>query len=462
VRGSLRILVVSDMPPLPVTGGGERALWETASGMARRGHRVTILARRGGASGENVPSRHDVSRFTHRGSGEDVPRRDDLTRITHGGDENGDGVQCRDGVTIRTYPADRRSSLRFARSAIQGARRVAADEIKENGCDVIHVHQPVAGYGVLRIPESAELPSLYTVHSPAPLEYRLRRGTTAMHRGGLRGLIGSRALRYVESACLARASRIHVLSEYSAGLVRQLYGIDPGRIVRIPGGVDLARFHPAADRREVRCGLDLPGDRPILLTVRNLEARMGLDLLLRTAALLVPRMPGLLLLIGGEGGLRPSLEKLASTLGLVDHVRFLGFIPEDDLAKYYQAADLFLLPTTDLEGFGLVTVEALACGTPVVGTRVGATPEILEPLDPSLLFEAPVPAMMAAQLGALLDRMADDPDAAASLRESCVRHAWRHYSWESSLDLLEACLVDLSRSARSARELVGMGGGSRD
>ncbi len=409
---SLRVLVVSDMPPLPVTGGGERALWQISSGLAQRGHRVTLLARSG--SGE-APASRTV-----------------------------------EGVDVRVFEADRRSPLRLVRSTIREARRLAGEEIARGGCDVIHVHQPVAGYGVLRSREAGTRPSLYTLHSPAPLEYRVRRGTSEMHRGGLSGLIGSRALRYVEGACLARVTRIHVLSEYSARLLRGLYGISRERIDVIPGGVDLARFHPAPDRPGIRRSLGLPEGRPLLLTVRNLEPRMGLDGLLRAAALLLPRVPDFLLVIGGAGILRASLEALSAELGLGEHVRFLGFVPEPDLPRHYQAADLFLLPTTALEGFGLVTVEALACGTPVVGTTVGATPEILESLDPSLLFESAEPAAMAARLAAILDRKASEPSWTSSLRDACARYVARHYSWDASVDLLEACLADLAATRAPA------------
>ena len=81
----------------------------------------------------------------------------------------------------------------------------------------------------------------------------------------------------------------------------------------------------------------------------------------------------------------------SAQLGLDKHVTFLGFVPDADLPRYYQAADVFVLPTRELEGFGLVTAEALACGTPVLGTPVGATPELLEPLDAATRLPATPP-----------------------------------------------------------------------
>ena len=125
---------------------------------------------------------------------------------------------------------------------------------------------------------------------------------------------------------------------------------------------------------------------------------MGLDNLLGAMAVLKVRRPSALLLIGGAGSLRGALEAQSQALGLSEHVKFLGFVPDAELPRYYQAADVFVLPTRELEGFGLVTVEALACGTPVLGTPVGATPEILRALCPTLVFRGPTAALMAEDL----------------------------------------------------------------
>src|SRR5437667_11474023 len=112
---------------------------------------------------------------------------------------------------------------------------------------------------------------------------------------------------------------------------------------------------------------------------------MGLDLLIRAMAILKRDRPEALLLIGGVGSVGQELESFSEALGLREQVRFLGFIPDEALPLYYQAADVFILATRELEGFGLVTVEALAGGTPVLGTAVGAAPEVLLRQPPSPL-----------------------------------------------------------------------------
>ena len=398
--------MVSDVSPLRVAGGGERVLWEQAARLARRGHRVSVVSR--AADGAAAAT-------------------------------------SRDGVRVVEFPADRRSLGRFMLSSIRGARTAAGRELAAAGADVLHLHQPLSGVGVLRSPAGRGLPSLYTFHSPAPLEYRLRRGTSRLHRGGAAGRLGMAVLWALECLCVRRATRVHVLSAFSADLLRRLYGVPAARIVRIPGGVDTERFRPAADRAEARRALGLPDGRPLVLTLRNLESRMGLDALLAALAEVRRAVPDVLLLLGGTGSLRGELERLVASLDLGAHVRFLGFVADAELPRWYQAADVFVLPTRALEGFGLVTVEALASGTPVLGTPVGATPEILGALTPSPLFEDASPAAIARGLTAFLERAARDPEGARTLRAACRRLAETSYSWERAVDGLEATLAELAR-----------------
>ncbi len=401
----LRVLVVSDVSPLTVASGGERVLWELASRLARAGHAVRILAR---APADGVPAEIE-----------------------------------RQGVILRHFPADRRSRLRLLRSSIVEARRAVIRALGEAEADVLHLYQPLSGYGVLGAAPGRRIPSLYTFLSPAPLEYRSRAATPG-GRLGPGGALGMALLWRLEGACLRRATAIHILSQVTAELLWKLYRLPSDPLVTIPGGADTDRFQPSADREAVRRALGLPVGRPVAFTLRNLEPRMGLDALLRAMALLRPHAPDVLLLVGGDGPLRRELEALAGTLGLAGSVRFLGFVPEPELARYYQAADLFILPSRELEGFGLVTVEALACGTPVMGTPVGATPEILRDLDPGLLFPGTSPEAMAEPLARFFEGLARDPERGQGLREACRLHAKTRYSWTLAGARLEETLRDLA------------------
>ena len=108
----------------------------------------------------------------------------------------------------------------------------------------------------------------------------------------------------------------------------------------VPGAADPATFYPPQDRNEIRRELKLPEGRTILFTVRNLVPRMGLEHLLDAMTMLGEEHRNLLLLIGGEGQLRSRLEELIRSKGLEGSVQLLGFVPEEQLAKYYQASDL--------------------------------------------------------------------------------------------------------------------------
>lgn len=406
----LRVLIVADLSPLGPGGGGERVLLEHARGLARRGHDVRVLAR---APDGSAPPATVV-----------------------------------DGVRVRHVPAARGSMRAFARAATAGARWATDTWLAEESADVLAIHQPLAGWGALTAPRARALPALYTFLSPAPLEYRSRRRMTGRHRGGPGGAASVVALWLLERACLQRAARIQVLSDYSADQLWRLYAIADDRVVRIPGGVDVTRFRPIDERATVRAALGLPADRPVLLTVRNLEARMGLDTLLRAMARVRHEIPDALLVVGGIGSRRDELLALGGALGLDGTVRFVGWIGDDALPRWYQAADAFVLPTRELEGFGLVTVEALATGTPVIATAVGASPEILEPLDPSLLVPRDDPEALARRLAAFL--AARDSAATRRLRAACRDYAARRYTWDRAVGGVEAELVALARGGTPA------------
>lgn len=398
----LDVLVVTDASPPTIAGGAERVLWEQATRLAARGHRVRVLGR----APETPPS--------YRG---DAP-----LSVTH-------------------FAVDRRRPLAFVRSAILGARAAGARLLAERRPDVLHAHQPVAGYGVLRSAAARGVPALYTFLSPAPSEYRSRRGMTSLHRRGVGGAAAAVALWLLEWSCLRRAALVHVLSEFSARQLRSLYGVAGARIVKIAGGADTERFRPAADRVAARAALGLRPQVTLLFTVRNLEARMGLDRLLEAMARLRYFHPNAHLVIAGTGSCADALRRQAATLGIDDRVDFVGFIDDSRLSAYYQAADAFVLPTRELEGFGLVTIEALACGTPVLGTPVGATPELLTPLDASLLLrDASVPGI-ADGLDRFLRASRADPAGAGALRASCRRYAETQYGWDRSVAALERALT---------------------
>jgi glycosyltransferase involved in cell wall biosynthesis len=209
---------------------------------------------------------------------------------------------------------------------------------------------------------------------------------------------------------------------------------------KLSGGVDIERFHPAQDERAVRSELGLTTDGILLLTVRRLSARMGLENLVRAMALVAKERTDVVLLIGGRGELRERLEWLIGDLSL-QNVRLLGFIDDGALAQYYQASDLFVLPTETMEGYGLITVEALACGLPVVGTNTGATPEILQEVLPDFIADGAAPEELARAILRCLPLL-NGVDRASLRRFSEDR------SWAKVADRVEGVFQDLVGGSR--------------
>lgn len=247
----------------------------------------------------------------------------------------------------------------------------------------------------------------------------------------------------IEGYCLKKSEKILVLSQYMKQKVIDIHRIADEKIIVNPGGVDLDWFHPAENRGFLKEELGLPVGRLHLLTVRNLEPRMGLDNLLKAIALLKENIPDIHLVIGGEGPERNNLESLIHRYELGDDVTMTGFIPAEQLPKYYGAADFFVLPTRELEGFGLVTTESMACGTPVLGTPVGGTREILSGFDSQFLFKDATPEAMAEGVAWAMDNWLNDEERYAWLRGRCREYAEKNYSWQRHVDQLKSIIDEL-------------------
>lgn len=240
---------------------------------------------------------------------------------------------------------------------------------------------------------------------------------------------GGRALsialkRAVERYVFRRADRFVTLSESFRSLLVERYAVPADRVEVLAPGVDLERFRPGAGRG--------PGPGLRLLTVRRLARRMGLDVLLQAFARL--RVPATLD-VAGDGEERAALEQLARELGVADRVRFLGRVPEPDLPGLYADADLTVVPSLELEGFGLVVLESLACGTPVVASATGGMAEVLPALQPDLLVPPGDVDALAARLEAVATGAAPAPDEAAC-RAFAERYSWPRAA-QATLALVE-------------------------
>ena len=197
--------------------------------------------------------------------------------------------------------------------------------------------------------------------------------------------IAARAKFLLERSVYRRASRFVVLSQASATLLSERFDVPQEKIAVVPGGVDLERFRPLATRQELRRMLGWESDKRIVLAVRRLAKRMGLENLIAAFAEVAGQFPDMVLYIAGKGAERGALERAVEERGLGARVKFLGFVADEDLPAVYAAADVTVVPSQELEGFGLVTLESLACGTPCLVTPVGGLPEAVAGFDKGLV-----------------------------------------------------------------------------
>jgi D-inositol-3-phosphate glycosyltransferase len=231
-------------------------------------------------------------------------------------------------------------------------------------------------------------------------------------------------------------------------------GAPSDRVAVIPCGVDLERFWPR-DRAESRRRLGLDGGGPILLYVGRFVPVKGCARLLEALARLGPR-PGLrLVLVGGDGPESPAaraLEERARALGLAGRVAFRGRVDQEEMPSYYAAADLLVVPS-HYESFGLATLEALACGTPVASTRVGAAEEVLDSAVNGALLD-PEPAALARGLDAALDRALAGAWPRDGVRASVASYGWPRVA-EAVLAMYREVLSEAGTKSRPSKSGCG-------
>lgn len=223
----------------------------------------------------------------------------------------------------------------------------------------------------------------------------------------------------LERAVYRRADRVVVLSDAFGRVVARRYGVAPWSIETIPPGVDLDRFTPG-DRAEARAALGVSPDADVCVTVRRLVPRMGVDVLLEAWARVasVRRV----LAVVGDGPERRALEARAAELDLAATVRFCGRVTDAELVSWYRAADVAAVPSVALEGFGLVVLEAAACGCAVVGTDAEGLAEALAAVG-GVVVPAGDAAALAAALGAALVEPSG-PDVGARRRARVAHLGW--------------------------------------
>ncbi|HOX54465.1 MAG TPA: glycosyltransferase family 4 protein [Candidatus Omnitrophota bacterium] len=398
----MNILEISEVF-YPVVGGAGKIVYLSTSGLAKKGHKVSVLTRN---------DRHLKEKETI--SGVDVYRVNWFN-------------------SFLLLPISYLNIVGFVKRFL-----------KENNPDLVVFNQPFSAFCALQVSDLAKLSKVYRYHSSWFEEFKVKNSIQALKITAPWGILKWLILwpifslmKAMEKNALRESNTIIVASKYSKDKIIKFYKIDEGKIHIIPGCVDTEVFRPTENRQVLRNKLNIPQDKFVLITARNLVARMGIDNLIFAFDTLSEIYKDLYLIIIGEGKLRVKLETLVKKLSLNNPVKFAGNLKEADLVKHYQASDLFILPTKYIEHFGLVTIEALACGIPVLGTPVGGTVEILEQFNREFIFEGTDKEAIAKGIKKFLGNFRG-----IDLKEKCREFVASRYSFDKIISQTEKLFLE--------------------
>ncbi|HLV74546.1 D-inositol-3-phosphate glycosyltransferase [Actinomadura hallensis] len=310
--------------------------------------------------------------------------------------------------------------------------------------DLLHTHYWLSGQAGWAAKQRWGVPLVHSMHTMAKVKNAaLAEGDKAEPVERVLG----------EEQVVASSDQLIANTDKEARELVELYGADPARVATVSPGVDLSLFRPESPLLARGAGLlphrtgparrrlGLPRDAYVLLFVGRIQPLKAPDVLLRAVARMLDDDPALraklvVAVVGGPSGsgrCRPEgLQNLAAELGITDVMRFEPPSPQEELADWYRAADVTVVPSHS-ESFGLVAVESQACGTPVVASRVGGLCTAVADGESGVL----IPGHDPADYAAVLRRLYAEPGLHARLARGAVRHG-QSFGWDATVDdLLE-------------------------
>ncbi|MCU1354685.1 MAG: mshA [Acidimicrobiales bacterium] len=305
-----------------------------------------------------------------------------------------------------------------------------ASHLAHRPVDVIHANYWLSGAAGHRLKHRLDLPLVSTFHTLARVKAETGDPEPSRRVDA-------------ESEVIGCSDVILANSVEEVAQLERLYGADPSRIEIVPPGVEHAFFSPG-DRRGARDALGL-GDHPVLLFVGRIQPLKGLSVAVGALAAL-GRPDAELVVVGGPSGAEGEAELArvvaqADRLGVTDRIRFVPAQPHHLLSTYYRAADVVLVPSRS-ESFGLVALEAAACGVPVVATAVGGLRTLVDHGRTGLLVHRREPEAFASAVAQVLH----DPAWAAALGAAAAERA-RGFTWSTAAARLRRVYGDLATRA---------------
>ena len=373
------------LPGTRDSGGLNVYVRELSREMAKRGHRMDIFTRRTDAA---TP---------------EIVEIDGSTRVIH--------------IEAGPFDADKARQRRYLETFRQGVMRFTEEALREPqgerfSYDLVHSHYWMSGWVGQTLGECWNAPHVVMFHTLAEAKNRHHLG----EREPKYRIAGERVVARGADAVIAA-------SESERQTLIEEYAVAPSRVSVIPCGVDTEMFRPT-DAREARTSLGLDPDVPVLLFIGRIEPLKGIDVLIRAVAQLDGHFQ--LLVVGGDekDAMRiHELHTLAEEMGILGRVVFAGAVPHEELARYYNAASICVMPSY-YESFGLVALESMACGVPVIASRVGGLKETVRDGQTGYLVPWRCPEPFAERLDLLLTNEPLRHSLGEEAREVAQRYRW--------------------------------------
>ncbi len=324
------------------------------------------------------------------------------------------------------HPLPKKELAGYLPQFVEGIKHFA----REKGIhyDLIHSHYWMSGIAAAQLKEAWDIPVIHMFHTLGLMKNRV-----AMSAAEMEGEYRTEG----EYQVLEMADRIVAATLAEQSQLQFLYHANKDKIVIIPPGVDISHFYPIASD-EAKSVIGVPAEDRMLLFVGRIEPLKGIDTLIRAIAYMcktgvIFQYPHYLAIIGGDPNVDESemnsemarLQRLCRELGLEDLVLFLGKRSQSSLPYYYSAAEVLIMPSY-YESFGMVALEAMACGTPVVASQVGGLAFLIQ--DGVTGFVVPGGDYLA--LSERLTQLVSQPELRQRLGDQAAAYA-KEYSWEN-------------------------------